>query len=165
MYKGDTIKIVIEKGGASIESLRSTALSPKSSRTNRNHPFQLPKLCHSPLIPAHRGHTYSTLQTKNATQGPLSPRYGVGESDWIPISREISQTSRTANWNHCSLYPASNQRAVTKLSAKSKSFLNSPSRRSTEATPSDFIDHPITVMPPSRKQNTTLAMSLIEDLS
>ncbi|GFV05194.1 uncharacterized protein TNCV_224071 [Trichonephila clavipes] len=29
----------------------------------------------------------------------------------------------------------------------------------------DSIDHPITVMPPSRMQNTTLAMPLVEDLS
>ncbi|GFW97003.1 HTH_Tnp_Tc3_2 domain-containing protein [Trichonephila clavipes] len=29
----------------------------------------------------------------------------------------------------------------------------------------DFIDHPIAVMPPSRMQNTTLVMPLIEDLS
>ncbi|GFT75030.1 uncharacterized protein TNCV_2244181 [Trichonephila clavipes] len=29
----------------------------------------------------------------------------------------------------------------------------------------DSIDHPIAVMPPSRMQNTTLAMPLIEDLS
>ncbi|GFW63754.1 hypothetical protein TNCV_4940461 [Trichonephila clavipes] len=29
----------------------------------------------------------------------------------------------------------------------------------------DSLDHPIAVMPPSRMQNTTLAMPLIEDLS
>ncbi|GFW82585.1 hypothetical protein TNCV_3491571 [Trichonephila clavipes] len=29
----------------------------------------------------------------------------------------------------------------------------------------DSIDHPIAVMPPSRMQNTTLVMTLIEDLS
>ncbi|GFX16404.1 hypothetical protein TNCV_5073131, partial [Trichonephila clavipes] len=29
---------------------------------------------------------------------------------------------RAANWSHCSLYPATNQRAVTKRSAKSKTF-------------------------------------------
>ncbi|GFV76909.1 hypothetical protein TNCV_689791 [Trichonephila clavipes] len=46
--------------------------------------------------------------------------------------------SWAANWSHCSLYAATNQRAVTKLSAKSKNFLNSPSRRSTEATPPGF---------------------------
>ncbi|GFT24835.1 hypothetical protein TNCV_3021261 [Trichonephila clavipes] len=40
-----------------------------------------------------------------------------------------------ANWSHCSLYPATNKRAVTKLSAKSNTFPNSPSRRSTDATP------------------------------
>ncbi|GFV25188.1 hypothetical protein TNCV_2565721 [Trichonephila clavipes] len=46
--------------------------------------------------------------------------------------------TRAANWSHCSLYPATNQRAVTKLSAKSKTYSNSPSRRSTEATPPGF---------------------------
>ncbi|GFW48530.1 hypothetical protein TNCV_1110891 [Trichonephila clavipes] len=46
--------------------------------------------------------------------------------------------SRAANWSHCSLYPATNQRVVTKLSAKSKTFLNSPSRRSTVATTPGF---------------------------
>ncbi|GFT44794.1 hypothetical protein TNCV_2845601 [Trichonephila clavipes] len=45
---------------------------------------------------------------------------------------------RAAIWSHCSLYPASNQRAVTKLSAKSRKLENPPSRRSTEATPPGF---------------------------
>ncbi|GFU79254.1 hypothetical protein TNCV_2137771 [Trichonephila clavipes] len=42
--------------------------------------------------------------------------------------------ARAANWSNCSLFPATNQRVATKLSTKSKTFPNSPSRRSTEAT-------------------------------
>ncbi|GFS59868.1 uncharacterized protein TNCV_3956841 [Trichonephila clavipes] len=45
----------------------------------------------------------------------------------------------------------------------------SPLRQSLHEAPKprlpDSIDHPIAVMPPSRMQNTTLAMPLIEDLS
>ncbi|GFY33498.1 uncharacterized protein TNCV_4538261 [Trichonephila clavipes] len=32
------------------------------------------------------------------------------------------QLFRAANWSHCSLYPATNQRAVTKLSSQVKNF-------------------------------------------
>ncbi|GFX67191.1 hypothetical protein TNCV_2185381 [Trichonephila clavipes] len=42
---------------------------------------------------------------------------------------------------------------------------SSSERRSTEATRPGFHRQPIAVMPPSRMQNTTLAMPLIEDLS
>ncbi|GFT39578.1 hypothetical protein TNCV_1862101 [Trichonephila clavipes] len=45
---------------------------------------------------------------------------------------------RTANWSQCSLYPASNQRAASKLSVKPKNFKNFPPRRSTLATPPGF---------------------------
>ncbi|GFU65479.1 uncharacterized protein TNCV_634021 [Trichonephila clavipes] len=37
-------------------------------------------------------------------------------------SPRVDLQCRAASWSHCSLYPASNQRAVTKLSAKSKNF-------------------------------------------
>ncbi|GFW61453.1 hypothetical protein TNCV_347011 [Trichonephila clavipes] len=53
-------------------------------------------------------------------------------------SLEVNPAPRAANWSYCSLYRASNQRAVTKLSAKSKNLENPPSRRSTEATPPGF---------------------------
>ncbi|GFV81062.1 uncharacterized protein LOC103524116 [Trichonephila clavipes] len=45
---------------------------------------------------------------------------------------------RAANWSQCSLYPASNQRAASKLSVKSKNPENFPPRRSTIATPPRF---------------------------
>ncbi|GFV69103.1 hypothetical protein TNCV_2929321 [Trichonephila clavipes] len=38
-------------------------------------------------------------------------------------------------------------------------------RKSNEAQKPDSIDHPIAAMPPSRMQNSTLVMPLIEDLS
>ncbi|GFV67329.1 hypothetical protein TNCV_3670841 [Trichonephila clavipes] len=55
--------------------------------------------------------------------------------DNVVQSMVITPVPTAANWSHCSLYPATNQIAVTKLSAKSKTYPNSPSRRSTEATP------------------------------
>ncbi|GFX74204.1 hypothetical protein TNCV_2912371 [Trichonephila clavipes] len=61
------------------------------------------------------------------TESGLITEENLPQSPFVP--------DRAANWSHCSLYPATNQRAVTKLSAKPKTFPNSPSRRSTEATP------------------------------
>ncbi|GFV54110.1 hypothetical protein TNCV_936081 [Trichonephila clavipes] len=48
---------------------------------------------------------------------------------------------RAVNWSQCSLYPASNQRAASKLSVLPKNSENFPPRRSTIATPPGF-HHP-----------------------
>ncbi|GFT24268.1 hypothetical protein TNCV_2064891 [Trichonephila clavipes] len=54
----------------------------------------------------------------------------------LPIS--LIPAPRAANWRHCSLYPASNQRAASKLSVKPKTLKKFPPRRSTVATPPRF---------------------------
>ncbi|GFW49826.1 hypothetical protein TNCV_1884901 [Trichonephila clavipes] len=47
-------------------------------------------------------------------------------------------TPRAANWSQYSLYPASNQRAASKLSGKPKNFENFPPRRGTVAATPGF---------------------------
>ncbi|GFX31688.1 hypothetical protein TNCV_4082121 [Trichonephila clavipes] len=53
-------------------------------------------------------------------------------------SISVIPAPRAANWSYCSLYPASNQRAVSKLTVKPKNSENFPPRRSTIATPPGF---------------------------
>ncbi|GFW47315.1 uncharacterized protein TNCV_2648031 [Trichonephila clavipes] len=58
-------------------------------------------------------------------------RVDIEHCDW-----SVELTSRAANWSHCSLYPASNQRAVTKLSAKSKFTIQTKHRSHASRIPS-----------------------------
>ncbi|GFV36016.1 hypothetical protein TNCV_2867741 [Trichonephila clavipes] len=63
-------------------------------------------------------------------------------SAWVTENRKFARSvfpgGWAANWSHCSLYPASNQRAASKLSDKPKTLKNFPPRRSTVATPPGF---------------------------
>ncbi|GFT71777.1 probable RNA-directed DNA polymerase from transposon X-element [Trichonephila clavipes] len=68
-----------------------------------------------------------------------------------------------ANRSQCSLYPASNQRAISQLSAKQKTLeTHHPDEEHKPRLP-DPIAQPITNMPLSRMENTTFAMPSIID--
>ncbi|GFX31030.1 hypothetical protein TNCV_2025331 [Trichonephila clavipes] len=72
---------------------------------------------------------------------------------------------RAANWSHCSLYPATNQRAPLSSQPKQKLFKTYHPDKAQKPRLPDPIIQPIAVMPPSRTKNPTFAMPLIEDLS
>ncbi|GFU79601.1 hypothetical protein TNCV_1890931 [Trichonephila clavipes] len=68
-----------------------------------------------------------------------------------------------ANRSQCSLYPASNQRATSELSAKQKTLkTHHPDEEHKPRLPDSFAQ-PITNMPLSRMENTTFAMPSIID--
>ncbi|GFU49920.1 probable RNA-directed DNA polymerase from transposon X-element [Trichonephila clavipes] len=69
-----------------------------------------------------------------------------------------------ANRSQCSLYPATNQRAISQLSAKQKKTLEThhPDEERKPRLP-DSIAPPIAIMPLSRMENTTFAMPTIID--
>ncbi|GFY09595.1 putative RNA-directed DNA polymerase from transposon X-element [Trichonephila clavipes] len=70
-----------------------------------------------------------------------SPVWGYAAKTYINILDTLQSSltpPRAANWSQYSLYPASNQRAASKLSVTPKNFENFPPRRSTVATPSGF---------------------------
>ncbi|GFS89935.1 hypothetical protein TNCV_2082071, partial [Trichonephila clavipes] len=68
-----------------------------------------------------------------------------------------------ANRSQCSLYPATNQRAISQLSAKQKTVeTHHPDEECKPRLP-DSIAPPIAIMPLSRMENTTFAMPTIID--
>ncbi|GFS81974.1 hypothetical protein TNCV_1790501 [Trichonephila clavipes] len=68
-----------------------------------------------------------------------------------------------ANRSQCSLYPATNQRAISQLSAKQKTLeTHHPDEERKPRLP-DSIAQPITNMPLSRIENTTFAKPSIID--
>ncbi|GFU53682.1 hypothetical protein TNCV_4275281 [Trichonephila clavipes] len=73
------------------------------------------------------------------------------------------ETTLAANWSQCSLYPASYQRATSKLTAKPKnSKIFHPDQAPYPRLP-DSLVRPIAIMPLSRMENTTFVMPSIID--
>ncbi|GFV40454.1 hypothetical protein TNCV_4494111 [Trichonephila clavipes] len=70
---------------------------------------------------------------------------------------------RAANWSQCSLYPASNQKATSKLTAKPKNSKTFHPDEAPEPRLPDSIVRPIAIMPLSRMENTTFVMPSIID--
>ncbi|GFV22904.1 hypothetical protein TNCV_167691, partial [Trichonephila clavipes] len=65
-------------------------------------------------------------------------------------------------WNRCSLYPASNQRATSKLSAKPKNSKTFHPDEAPQPLLPDSIVRPIAIMPLGRMENTFVMPSIIE---
>ncbi|GFW41642.1 uncharacterized protein TNCV_4035571 [Trichonephila clavipes] len=65
---------------------------------------------------------------------------------------------------HCKLHPIREQSLSSQPSQKKSLEILHPDEAPKPRLPDSF-DHPIAVMPPSRMQNTTLVMPLIEVLS
>ncbi|GFU48727.1 hypothetical protein TNCV_4752291 [Trichonephila clavipes] len=108
------------------------------------------------ILTSRRRHFYLVGQSKHK----------VGACGVNNQASAVLAVPSATNWSQCSLYPASNHRAASKLSVMPKNSENFPPSRSTIATPPGFhLVQPIAVMPLSRKENTTLAKPRIKDLS
>ncbi|GFU59434.1 hypothetical protein TNCV_2299811 [Trichonephila clavipes] len=81
------------------------------------------------------------------------------------ISPFVHYTPRAESWSQCSLYPASNQRAASKLSVKPKNSKKFPPRRSTVATPPEFYRPTNRRYATQQKEKPHSRHARIEDLS